>query len=83
MLMAICRCFKGARKSAAVERVDEIKFVDLEHEPEVFGRLRRRAMVEARAGQLEQFALPLDGEMGVGGVDPLAAILNRAGRHFF
>jgi hypothetical protein len=66
--------------AAAVEGVGEVECVDLAHEPEVLGRLRRRAMVEGRTGKLEQFALSLDGQMGVGGVDPLAAILNRAGR---
>jgi hypothetical protein len=56
--------------AAAEERAFHIQLVELPHQPQVLGALRSRLVVIGRARQTQQFALLLDGQARMFGIDP-------------
>jgi hypothetical protein len=73
-----------AESEQTVIRTDtQVQLVELPEQPQVLRALRPRLVVVARARQSEQFALLLDGQARMFGVDPSATLLKRAGQLFF
>ncbi|MBY0459115.1 MAG: hypothetical protein K2V38_17405, partial [Gemmataceae bacterium] len=65
------------------ERVGRVLLVDEPHERQVLGRLRGRLVVQGRAVQPDQLALPTDAQLGVIPVDQRPPGVSRGRQIFF
>src|SRR5262249_61494440 len=81
---APCRRARAATPPrAAVDRGGGDLPVDQRHHPQVLGRLGRRPVVDRRAVQPEQLALPADAQGRVGGLDQPPPLVSRGWQLFF
>jgi hypothetical protein len=63
--------------AAAVKRALHVELVELAEQTQVLRALRLRLIVVGRARHSQQFALLLDAEARMSGIDPWAFVFNR------
>ena len=63
--------------AAAVERALQIQLVELAEQAQILRALRQRLVIVGRARYSQQFALLLNAEVWMSGIDPWTFVLNR------